>query len=351
MGAPYALSSDLVSAWPAKSLEVAQYIDGQVPLLAMTQNAQTGTTYSFVAADFTKLVTLSNASPVAVTLPLESSVPWPTGTQLRLLNQGAGLVTVAGAVGVTINGTPLTLTQYKGATLIKTGTNTWTFVPFASGSAAAVISSTTGSPTITTDAGATVYKFTGDGTFVVGTAGVARVLLVGAGSGAYGSVGLGGGAGGMQDVSALYLPAGTYTVKVGAGTASGTANGTAGDSYIDGLLGSLGGGGFTASAPTIGASTAAGTPAGRRLGGQGNLGFAGAPGGGGGAGGAGTTGSGNGSIGPGRTSDIVINGTPVTYAAGGQGGTTNTNGPANTGNGGAGNTGTGGSGLVVVRVG
>lgn len=351
MAAPYALSSDLVSAWPAKSLEVAQYIDGQVPLLAMTQNAQTGTTYTFVAADFTKLVTLSNASPVTVTLPLEATVPWPAYTQLRLLNQGAGTVTVAGAVGVTINGTPLTLAQYKGAILTKTGTNIWTFLPSSGGSAPAVISSTTGSPTITTDAGATVYKFTGDGTFTVGTAGVARVLVVGAGSGAYGSSGLGGGAGGMQDVSALYLPAGTYTVKVGAGTASGTANGTAGDSYIDGLLGSLGGGGFASSAPTIGASTAAGTPAARRLGGQGNLGFAGAPGGGGGAGGAGTTGSAAGSIGPGRTSDILISGTPVTYSAGGQGGTTNTNGPANSGNGGAGNTGAGGSGLVVVRVG
>ena len=46
MAAPYALSSDLVSAWPAKSLEVAQYIDGQLPLIAMTQNAQTGTTYT-----------------------------------------------------------------------------------------------------------------------------------------------------------------------------------------------------------------------------------------------------------------------------------------------------------------
>ena len=353
MGAPYAVSSDLVSAWPAKSLEVAQYIDGQVPLLAMTQNAQTGTTYTFVAADFTKLVTLSNASPVAVTLPLEATVPWATGTQLRLLNQGAGLVTVAGAVGVTINGTPLTLAQYKGATLIKTGTNTWTFVPFASGSAAAVISSTTGSPTITTDAGATVYKFTGDGTIVVGTAGVARVLVVAGGSGAYGSVGLGGGAGGMQDVSGLYLPAGTYTVKVGAGTASGSTNGIAGDSYIDGLLGCMGGGGYASTGIVSGGSTGAGTvlAGARRLGGQGNDGYAGSPGGGGGAGGDGTTGSAAGSIGPGRTSDIVINGTPVTYAAGGQGGTTNTNGPANTGNGGAGDTGAGGSGLVVVRVG
>ena len=127
MGAPYALSSDLVSAWPAKSLEVAQYIDGQVPLIAMTQNAQTGTSYSLTATDFTKLVTLSNASPVTVTVPLESSVAWVAGTQLRLMNLGAGVVTVAGAVGVTINGSPLTLAQYKNATLTKTGTNTWTF--------------------------------------------------------------------------------------------------------------------------------------------------------------------------------------------------------------------------------
>jgi hypothetical protein len=127
MGAPYALSSDLVSAWPAKSLEVAQYIDGQLPLIAMTQNAQTGTTYTLAATDFTKLVTLSNASPVTVTVPLESSVPWVAGTQLRLMNLGAGVVTVVGAGGVTINGSPLTLAQYKNATLTKTGTNTWTF--------------------------------------------------------------------------------------------------------------------------------------------------------------------------------------------------------------------------------
>jgi hypothetical protein len=132
MGAPYALSSDLVSAWPAKSLEVAQYIDGQLPLIAMTQNAQTGVTYTLAATDFTKLVTLSNASPVTVTVPLESSVPWVAGTQLRLMNLGAGVVTVVGAGGVTINGSPLTLAQYKEGTLTKTGTNTWTFTGSAS---------------------------------------------------------------------------------------------------------------------------------------------------------------------------------------------------------------------------
>ena len=175
--------------------------------LAMVQNAQTGTTFTFSLADQTKLVTLSNASAVAVTLPLESSVAWPTGTQLRLLNQGAGTVTVAGAVGVTINGTPLTLAQYKGAVLTKTGTNTWTFLPFSGGSAPAVISSTTGSPTITTDAGASVYLFTGDGTIVVGTGGTARVCVIGAGGGGgpviSGESGGGGGGGWMSDTTVI----------------------------------------------------------------------------------------------------------------------------------------------------
>ena len=142
MGAPYALSSDLVSAWPAKSLEVAQYIDGQLPLIAMTQNAQTGTTYTLAATDFTKLVTLSNASPVTVTVPLESSVAWVAGTQLRLMNLGAGVVTVVGAGGVTINGSPLTLAQFKEGTLTKTGTNTWTFTGSASASGMDLITPT-----------------------------------------------------------------------------------------------------------------------------------------------------------------------------------------------------------------
>ncbi len=349
-GTPYVSGTDLVANWPAASLTVANSIDAAGYYVGRGINAQTAS-YTGVLTDAGKTVTMTNASANTFTVPANSSVAYPTGTRINILNLGAGACTPTAGAGVTISGTISALATNQGAAVVKTATNTWSYLPFSNGAAAAVVSSTTGSPTITTDGSATVYKFTGDGTIVIGTAGVARVLLVGAGSGAYGSSGLGGGAGGMQDVSALYLPAGTYTVKVGAGTASGTANGTAGDSFIDGLLGSLGGGGFTASAPTIGASTGAGTPAGRRLGGQGNLGFAGAPGGGGGAGGAGTTGTGAGSIGPGRTSDILVSGTPVTYSAGGQGGTTNTNGPANSGNGGAGNTGTGGSGLVVLRVG
>jgi hypothetical protein len=125
MATPYVISSDLVSAYPAKSLEIAQYIDGFKADLALVQNAQTGTTYTLAATDFTTLVTLSNASPVTVTVPLESSVAWVAGTQLRLMNLGAGLVTVAGAVGVTVNGAA-TLPQYSSATLVRTASDAWT---------------------------------------------------------------------------------------------------------------------------------------------------------------------------------------------------------------------------------
>ena len=396
MGAPYALSSDLVSAWPAKSLEVAQYIDGQVPLLAMTQNAQTGTTYTFVAADFTKLVTLSNASPVAVTLPLEATVPWPTGTQLRLLNQGAGTVTVAGAVGVTINGTPLTLTQYKGANLIKTGTNTWTFIPFASGVGAAVFSDT---PTGTYTGYAYKTFSSGSNTLTVTTAGFADIIVLGGGGSSNNAAGSegggGGGAGGALVITNAYLPAGTLTCVVGAGGTGGQSGnssrigtifygiggGSGGNhSYvIPGQNGGSGGGGSLTSGTGTGAV------------GQGNNGATGfgiynqAFGGGGGAGGNGVspTVSGTGGAG-GAGSTTTIAGTtptgayvagsysyggggggmgPTTGGAGGSGGGgagssgtgAGTNGTANTGGGGGGgyNTATrsqGGSGLIIVRV-
>jgi len=336
MGAPYALSSDLVSAWPAKSLEVAQYIDGQVPLLAMTQNAQTGTTYTFVAADFTKLVTLSNASPVAVTLPLESSVAWPTGTQLRLLNQGAGLVTVAGAVGVTINGTPLTLGQYKAAVITKTGTNTWTFLPFSGGSAAPVVSGTTGSPTITSDSNYNYYKFTGSGTITFGTAGQVDILVIGGGGGgSYNGSQLNGGGAGCVRWGIFAVTASAYTVTVGAGGALQTEGNK---SEIVGLL-SAGGGG-------------PGVPAGAAAYRQNGFGGGGSPGGfsSNSTASFSTPGCGAGGLVYGSNNydgiSLSYSGAAVTYGVGGY---TGTNGAANTGNGGY-NTGSGGSGLTILRL-
>jgi hypothetical protein len=93
-------------------------------------NTQTGTTYTGVLTDAGKVVTLSNASTITMTVPPNSSVAYPTNTVIDLVQLGAGQVTVAAGGGVTIN-TSSTLklrTQYSSASLIKTDTDTWVLV-------------------------------------------------------------------------------------------------------------------------------------------------------------------------------------------------------------------------------
>lgn len=374
MSTPYAVSSDLVSAYPAKSLAIAQFIDGYKTSLAMVQNTQTGTSYTFALADFTKLVTLNNAAAVAVTLPLEATVAWETGTQLRLVNLGAGTVTVAGAVGVTINGTPLTLAQYKGANLIKTGTNTWVFVPFASSIGAAVYSDANTS----TYTGYAYKVYLSSSTLTITQAGFADVVCQGAG-GAGGASGGGGGGAGDKITQTIYLAVGTYTITIGAGGAGSIAVPTApagrsgkGSSII-GVLTAAGGGGGGLDGANGGGSAYSGSP------GQSvtSFGFAGGTPGisanplGSGCGGASVTAIGSAAAsssvaGAGAAgSATTIFGTALTGAynpgnyfsgAGGGGGSTTTGGAGGTGGGGGGganltagtaggaNTGSGGGG-------
>ncbi len=99
------------------------------PIVNISINAQTGTTYTLVLADNGKLVTLTNAGAITLTVPLNSSVAFPVGAQVAIQQSGAGEVTVAGAVGVTINSTGTkTRVQWSGAVLVKTATNTWTML-------------------------------------------------------------------------------------------------------------------------------------------------------------------------------------------------------------------------------
>ena len=97
----------------------------------LTLNAQTGTTYTLVLTDSAKFVTLSNASAITATVPPNSSVAFPTGTQVNLMQLGAGQVTVAAGSGVTLRsaGTLVkTSAQYAVATLLKIDTDTWVLV-------------------------------------------------------------------------------------------------------------------------------------------------------------------------------------------------------------------------------
>ena len=92
-------------------------------------NAQTGTTYTTVLTDASKLVTLNNGSAITLTIPPNSSVAYPVGTKIDLLQIGAGQVTVAAGSGVTVNSTPtLKLrAQYSGGTCIQYAADTWIF--------------------------------------------------------------------------------------------------------------------------------------------------------------------------------------------------------------------------------
>jgi hypothetical protein len=94
-------------------------------------NAQTGTTYTLVAADLGKLVTLSNASGITLTVP--PSV-FATGNIINIQQIGAGQVTLAQGAGVTITSTGATASapklraQYSAASIICTASNTFTVV-------------------------------------------------------------------------------------------------------------------------------------------------------------------------------------------------------------------------------
>lgn len=97
--------------------------------LDLTLNAQTGTTYTLALSDKNKLVTLNNAASIAVTVPTNANAAFATGSQVNIQQIGDGQVTVAGDTGVTVNGTGLKLrAKWSAATLIKTGTDTWTIV-------------------------------------------------------------------------------------------------------------------------------------------------------------------------------------------------------------------------------
>jgi len=95
-----------------------------------TLQTQTGTSYTAVLGDASKLITMNNASANTLTIPQNSSVAYPVGTKLDIAQLGAGQTTVAEDSNVTIRSTPtLKLrAQYSGATCIKIATNEWILV-------------------------------------------------------------------------------------------------------------------------------------------------------------------------------------------------------------------------------
>ena len=100
---------------------------------ALSVNAQTSGAYTLALTDapaangYQGVVTMNNAAANTLTVPPNSSVAFPAGTQLQVVQLGAGKTAVAAGVGVTIS-TPSTLTaraQYSSLVLTQVAADVW----------------------------------------------------------------------------------------------------------------------------------------------------------------------------------------------------------------------------------
>ena len=101
------------------------------PLINLAFNAQTGTTYTLVAADSGKLVTSSNAASIIITIP--PSI-FAAGEQINVQSIGVGLTSFAAGSGVTVTSTgassaaPILRARYSACTIICTASNVFTVI-------------------------------------------------------------------------------------------------------------------------------------------------------------------------------------------------------------------------------
>ena len=105
----------------------------QITNLSSTLGLQTtlvskGSSFTLESADAGKTILLATSSAMTLTVPLNSSVSIPIGSQYNLIELGIGRTTFSPSAGVTVNSKNAQMyidTQYGKATLLKIGTNSW----------------------------------------------------------------------------------------------------------------------------------------------------------------------------------------------------------------------------------
>ena len=240
---------------------VIDYTSG-VAIKSQAVNTQTGTTYTFVESDAGKLVSASNGSAVTFTIPPQSSVTWGSNAVLKVVNYGAGALTIDGGSGVTVTNTATPVAQYSSAAAIRTAEDAWTLVPFSGG-----LFSATGGAEVVTVSGFKYHVFTATGSFIASQEGFVQVLAVGGGAGGGSqTAGGGGGGGSIQSFQTIKVNSGVNAVTVGAGGAGGlqgvsTKGGQGGNSVFAGStsLTALGGGGGASAGTGGGAASTGGS--------------------------------------------------------------------------------------------
>lgn len=94
-------------------------------------NAQTGTSYTLGLTDEFKIVTMTNSSANTVTIPPNVTAAFPIGSQITIVQMGAGETSIVPGSGVTLysadNDRDLRVI-YSSCTLLKTAINTWLLI-------------------------------------------------------------------------------------------------------------------------------------------------------------------------------------------------------------------------------
>lgn len=113
--------------WDGTTLD----IDGEIKHI-WAFNAQVGTTYTAVLSDRSKIVTMNNGAANTFTIPDSTAVAYPIGTEIRVIQIGAGTTTIEGSAGggsVTVNGVATgsgdATAQWDEIRLYKVDTDAW----------------------------------------------------------------------------------------------------------------------------------------------------------------------------------------------------------------------------------
>lgn len=96
----------------------------------ISTNQQTAS-YTLVLSDASKLIEMNVASGNTVTVPPNSSVAFPVGTKIDIIQTGAGETSFVAGSGVTLNSDSGKLkinAQWAAASLVKRGTDTWVLI-------------------------------------------------------------------------------------------------------------------------------------------------------------------------------------------------------------------------------
>ena len=97
------------------------------PIITESTTART-----LILTDEGSFILTTNGSSTTVTIPTSASVAFPIGTEIDLLQKGAGELTIEGGTGLTLNGVSAGSTaitaQWGGATIKKIATDEWVIV-------------------------------------------------------------------------------------------------------------------------------------------------------------------------------------------------------------------------------